>query len=186
MPGTGGRSHRPASLGSRHKAVLACRAAMRRWHDAGASWWRQRGKTHVHASAPTGAVRDDGCWERLVTHAERCRHQQGHAHAPRVSREVCGAQNGSYGPCFPLPRDPHERRTTARSMLPCMVPVLKSASENKTEILGLRAIVIAGQAIHVPHRYRQRDRKALRGNEEGRTVGQAQIQRVHVPRGFRF
>jgi hypothetical protein len=39
---------------------------MRRWHDAGASWWRQRAKTHGHASAPTGAVRGDRCWALLV------------------------------------------------------------------------------------------------------------------------
>jgi hypothetical protein len=31
-----------------------------------------------------------------------------------------------------------------------MRPTLKSAGEDKTEIPGLRAIVIAGQAIHVP------------------------------------
>ena len=67
-----------------------------------------------------------------------------------------------------------------------MRPTLKSAGEDKTEIPGLRAIVIAGQAIHVPQRHRERHRKALRGKEECRTVGEAQIQRVHVPRGFRF
>src|SRR5215470_9811297 len=67
-----------------------------------------------------------------------------------------------------------------------MSPALKSAGEDKTEIPGLRAIVIASQATHVPHRHRERHRRALRGKEEGRTVGQAQIQRVHVPCGFRL
>src|SRR5712691_6042721 len=43
MPGTGGRSHRPASLCSRHQAVPACRTDMRRWRCAGASMWRRRG-----------------------------------------------------------------------------------------------------------------------------------------------
>jgi hypothetical protein len=50
-----------------------------------------------------------------------------------------------------------------------MSPALKSASEDKTEIPSLRAIVIAGQAIHVPYRQGERYRKALRGKEEGRT-----------------
>ena len=67
-----------------------------------------------------------------------------------------------------------------------MSPALKSAGEDKTEIPGLRAIVIAGQAIHVPQRHRERYRKALRGKEEGRTVDQAQIQGVEVPLGFRL
>src|SRR5689334_16289202 len=65
-------------------------------------------------------------------------------------------------------------------------PALKSAGEDKTEIPGLRAIVIAGQTIHVPQRHRERYRKALLGKEECRTVGEAQIQRVHVPLGFRL
>src|SRR5436190_2355833 len=43
MPGTSGRSHRPASLCSRHQAVPACRTDMRRWRCAGASMWRLRG-----------------------------------------------------------------------------------------------------------------------------------------------
>jgi hypothetical protein len=71
--------------------------------------------------------------------------------APRISREVCAEENGLYGSCLPLPRDPHECSTATRGVLPCMPPVLKGASEDHTEIPGLRAIVIDGQAIHVPH-----------------------------------
>src|SRR5262249_9195694 len=43
MPGKGGRSHRPSSLCSRHKAVPSCRADMSRWCCAGASLWRRIG-----------------------------------------------------------------------------------------------------------------------------------------------
>jgi hypothetical protein len=65
---------------------------MRRWHDAGASWSCQQGETHVHASAPTGAVRGDRGWERLVPSAERRRHQQGRVRCTRTpSRPACGS-----------------------------------------------------------------------------------------------
>src|SRR2546426_4685716 len=66
------------------------------------------------------------------------------------------------------------------------VPTSQRASEDKTEIACLQAIVIARQSLHVAQRQGQWHRKALRGHEQGRTIAQAQIQAVRVRVRFRL
>ena len=118
MPGTGGRSHCPASLGSRHNAVPACRAAMRRWRGAGASWWRRRRRIQSCArEPPTGAARGDRRCGHLVPSAERVPSPAGACPASDITGSLCRGE-WLVRLMSPVATRPARCSTAARGVLP--------------------------------------------------------------------